>query len=64
MVGFGVYGDSEHVRINKIISLTVIHFLDQSSEIESAHPPQKGSRRQVICVSDFGVIDKTVDGRP
>jgi hypothetical protein len=64
MVGFRVYEDSEHVRINKINSLTVIHFLDQSSEIESAHPPQKGSRRRVIRVGDFGVIDKTVDGRP
>ena len=64
MVGFRVYRVSEHVTKNEINYLTIIHFLDQSSEIESAHPPQKGCRRRVIRIGNFGVIHEAVDGAP
>jgi hypothetical protein len=38
--------------------------LDQSSEIEGAHPPQKGRSRRVIRVGDFCMIHKAMDNPP
>ena len=51
---------SEHFRINNIKCLTFVNILDQSSEIEGAHPPQKTGSRRVIRVGDFRMIHKAM----